>query len=47
MVTAAVADGALIGTISVARVHGLPAGARDAADPQRHRGDDPQPAVNV
>ena len=31
----------------VARVHGVAAGGRDAADPERRGGDQPQPAVRV
>jgi hypothetical protein len=31
----------------LARVHGVAAGGRDAADPERRGGDQPQPAVRV
>ena len=31
----------------ITRVHGVPAGGRHAADPERRRGDEPQPGVRV
>jgi hypothetical protein len=31
----------------LARVHGVAARGRDTADPQRRRGDEPEPAVKV